>query len=136
MEDCITTITFTMVHFPSLLVGCGVSATGFLFIHQQLSHRARLSRKLPLQGKNKYELNILETQSVKENQNKSSVFLLLIVHTIAYHVCVESYEFYRCSYLPNDNNSNNNSKQAERSQQDNVSSTLRLGVLSEFWIVL
>ncbi|KAI2493548.1 hypothetical protein MHU86_20977 [Fragilaria crotonensis] len=38
-----------MAHFPSLLVGGAVASTGFLFIHQQLSYRTRLSRKWPLQ---------------------------------------------------------------------------------------
>ena len=48
----------------------------------------------------------------------------------------EPYESYQCSHLPNDNNSNNNSKQAERSQQDNVSTNVSLAVPTcPIWIV-
>ena len=39
------------VHVPSFLVGSAFSGTAFLFVHQQLSYRSRLSKKWPLRGK-------------------------------------------------------------------------------------
>ena len=38
-----------MVHIPSFMVGSSVSATGFLMIHKELSHRERLSKKWKIQ---------------------------------------------------------------------------------------
>jgi hypothetical protein len=37
-----------MVHYPSFLVGSAVAGTAFLALHEQLSHRARLSKKWKL----------------------------------------------------------------------------------------
>ena len=39
-----------MPHFPSLFVGTVFSGCAFLAIHQQLSHRRRLSEQWALQG--------------------------------------------------------------------------------------
>jgi hypothetical protein len=39
-----------MVHFPSLFVGSTFSLVSFLAIHEQLSHRSRLSSKWKLTG--------------------------------------------------------------------------------------
>jgi len=36
------------MHFPSLLVGSGLAGTVFLAVHQQLSHRSRLTKKWKL----------------------------------------------------------------------------------------
>jgi hypothetical protein len=41
-----------MVHFPSLFVGSTFSLVSFLAIHEQLSHRSRLSSKWKLTGTN------------------------------------------------------------------------------------
>ena len=38
----------SMVHWPSLFVGSAVSGTMFLVLHEQLSHRSRLSKKWKL----------------------------------------------------------------------------------------
>lgn len=40
-----------MPHLPSFLVGSIVSGTAFLIVHEQLSHRTRLSKKWKLRGK-------------------------------------------------------------------------------------
>jgi hypothetical protein len=42
--------TKKMPHFPSFFIGCLTSGTVFLAVHQQLSHRRRLSEKWALQG--------------------------------------------------------------------------------------
>lgn len=40
-----------MLHFPSLAVGCLFSGAAFLVVHEQLSHRRRLSKKWEIRGK-------------------------------------------------------------------------------------
>jgi hypothetical protein len=48
-----------MVHFPSLLVGSTFSLVSFLAIHEQLSHRSRLSSKWKLTGTNDVEVDLV-----------------------------------------------------------------------------
>jgi len=45
-----------MMHVPSFFVGSLASGSAFLFVHQQLSHRERLTRKWPLAEKAENEL--------------------------------------------------------------------------------
>ena len=44
------------MHFPSFVVGSLASASTFLLVHQQLSHRERLTKKWPLAEKAENEL--------------------------------------------------------------------------------
>jgi hypothetical protein len=39
-----------MPHIPSFFVGCMTSGAAFLLVHQELSHRRRLTRKWEIQG--------------------------------------------------------------------------------------
>jgi hypothetical protein len=43
-------LSCTMAHFPSFLVGSAFAGVTFLALHQQLSHRERLSYRWKLQG--------------------------------------------------------------------------------------
>ena len=45
-----------MMHIPSFFVGSLASGTAFLLVHQQLSHRERLTRKWPLVDRAEHEL--------------------------------------------------------------------------------
>ena len=45
-----------MMHVPSFLVGSLASGSAFLLVHQQLSHRERLTRKWPLAERAENEL--------------------------------------------------------------------------------
>lgn len=44
------------MHVPSFFVGSLASGSAFLLVHQQLSHRERLTRKWPLAEKAEIEL--------------------------------------------------------------------------------
>lgn len=44
------------MHVPSFFVGSLVSGSAFLLVHQQLSHRERLTRKWPLAERAENEL--------------------------------------------------------------------------------
>lgn len=47
-----------MMHFPSFFVGSLASGSAFLIVHQQLSHRERLTRKWPLAERAEKELRM------------------------------------------------------------------------------
>jgi hypothetical protein len=69
----------SMPHFPSLLVGCLTSGTVFLAVHQQLSHRRRLSEKWALQG---IYTNASSTIAQKDDRFCISLnFLSLFIHS-------------------------------------------------------
>lgn len=45
-----------VMHFPSFFIGSLASGSAFLLVHQQLSHRERLTRKWPLAERAENEL--------------------------------------------------------------------------------
>ena len=69
------------MHVPSFFVGSLVSGSAFLLVHQQLSHRERLSRKWPLAERAENEMRTkfkklkaqIQSQKTFAEVNKSSL---------------------------------------------------------------
>jgi hypothetical protein len=62
-----------MPHLPSFLVGSIVSGTAFLIVHEQLSHRTRLSKKWKLREivENKCGELLAKARSVRDEQSNT-----------------------------------------------------------------
>jgi len=63
------------IHVPSFLVGSLVSGSGFLFVHQQLSHRSRLSKKWPLREYAEHEFQTMWAQ-MRPSQGKNDASMV------------------------------------------------------------